>query len=259
MGEDPASCSFPGRWTLCEWPETDSTNSAALKALRTAPGGTLDHVAITVDRQTAGRGQQHRPWSQEAGRDLAMTLILTRELPSTTPFALNLAVSLGVLEAVEATIPRVGGEALQVKWPNDIFWRGHKAGGILIENSWRGAEWSSAVIGIGINLSGRPPYPNATRLLAAEETPVDMLAALRLAVLDRIEKRRSQMGHPEALLQLFHQRLHGWGRAQRWQLDGMPVRGVLESIDLEGRLCVSTDGKQHCFSPGEVGWLGLEP
>jgi BirA family biotin operon repressor/biotin-[acetyl-CoA-carboxylase] ligase len=28
-----------------------------------------------------------------------------------------------------------------IKWPNDIYWRDRKAGGILIENQVRGNEW----------------------------------------------------------------------------------------------------------------------
>ena len=259
FGAAPDSCTREGRWTLCAWRETDSTNSRALQALRSAPNTSLDHVALTVDRQTAGRGQQHRQWSQASERDIALTLILTRNLPSASPFALNLAVSLAALEAIEAALHQIRGDALQIKWPNDIFWKGRKAGGILIENSWRGARWSSAVIGIGINLAGQPAFPNATRLLSPDEVNSDTVSNLRSAILDRTEHRLSELGHPEALLQQFHQRLYGWGQAQRWQLDGTPVSGVLESIDLEGRLCVSSGGRQHCFSPGEVGWLGLEP
>ena len=64
---------------------------------------------------------------------------------------------------------------------------------------------------------------------------------------------------PSSLLQQFHQRLFGWGQRQRWQLDGQEVRGSLECIDIQGRLCVNSNGKQQCFAPGEVGWLGLEP
>lgn len=219
----------------------------------------MDHIALTVDHQTAGRGQQQRRWSMVNERDLALTMILTKDLPAATPFALNLAVSLAVLEAIEKTIPQVRGDALQIKWPNDIFWKGRKAGGILIENSWRGSLWSSTVVGIGLNLAGQPPFPNATRLLNPEKVDAQTASDLRLAILDRTDKRLSELRHPEALLQQFHQRLHGWGQAQRWQLDGTPVSGVLESIDLEGRLCVASEGRQHCFSPGEVGWLGLEP
>ena len=61
----------------------------------------MDHIALTVDHQTAGRGQQQRRWSMVNERDLALTMILTKDLPAATPFALNLAVSLAVLEAIE--------------------------------------------------------------------------------------------------------------------------------------------------------------
>ena len=64
----------------------------------------------------------------------------------------------------------------------------------------------------------------------------------------------------EALLRQYHERLMGWGKAQRWQLDGVEIRGTLEAIDLEGRLCIALpDGGSQCFSPGEAGWLGMEP
>ena len=94
-----------------------------------------------------------------------MTLILEQKLPASAPFSLNLAVSLAVVEAIEDVIPEIQSKDLLIKWPNDIMLKGSKAGGILIENSWRGNAWSSAVIGIGLNLSGNAPFPNATRLL----------------------------------------------------------------------------------------------
>src|SRR5690349_7360368 len=44
-------------------------------------------------------------------------------------------------------------EGINIKWPNDIYWRDRKAAGILIENLWQGSEWKSAVAGIGINVN----------------------------------------------------------------------------------------------------------
>jgi biotin-(acetyl-CoA carboxylase) ligase len=60
-------------------------------------------------------------------------------------------------------------------------------------------------------------------------------------------------------LQQYHERLLGWGQAQRWQLDGQEIRGILESIDLQGKICVLDASGQQCYAPGEVGWLGMEP
>jgi len=262
MGSRPVSQKRIGRWTLLGWNSTDSTNSRALAALRRVSPALLDHVAITVKKQTAGRGQQRRPWEQAGHHNLACTLILGKGLPSKHPFSLNLAVSLAVLEAIESTFPHTRGKGLEIKWPNDIMWKGKKTGGILIENSWRGNGWSSAVIGIGVNLLGTPPFPNATCLFSGITQPEDA-DAIRNELFHHIpahfDARLAELSTPEALLRQYHQRLHGWGQAQRWQLDGEPVHGILESIDLEGRLCVLENGVGRCFSPGEVGWLGMEP
>jgi len=258
MGTPPLTSRSEGRWTALGWAETDSTNSRAMRALRTSPVGILDHFALHVDHQTAGRGQQQRSWAASP-QDLAMTLILEHKLPTRTPFALNIAVSLAVVQAIEASIPAIQSKDLLIKWPNDIMLKGAKAGGILIENSWRGNSWSSATIGIGLNLAGTPPFPNATRLIPEGQSSPEVLHNLRQAILNKTDDRLAEMVHPTSLLQQFHQRLFGWGQRQRWQLDGQEVRGSLECIDIQGRLCVNSNGKQQCFAPGEVGWLGLEP
>ena len=253
-------------WVLLSWPSLDSTNAAAHRLLHlpsTAASSHLHRHVLTTLEQTAGRGQQNRPWHGDVGADIAMSVVLTEGLPEAHPFVLNLAVSLAVLEGVEAALPNIGRRAWEVKWPNDLMLDGKKAGGILIENSWRGSAWSSAVIGIGINVAGRPPFPNAARLLHAnthsEESHLQV-DAIRASVLRRLDARLAELNSPDTLLRQFHERLLGWGRAQRWQLDGVEIRGTLEAIDLEGRLCVALpDGSGQCYAPGEVGWLGMEP
>ena len=258
MGTPPLTTATEGRWTLMGWADTDSTNSRAMSALRNSQRGILDHFALYVNHQKAGRGQQQRRWSATP-QDLAMTLILEHKLPSGAPFALNFAISLAVVQAIEDVFPSIQSKDLLIKWPNDIMLKGAKAGGILIENSWRGNAWSSAVIGIGLNLIGIPPYPNATRLAPDGPLAANTALDLRKAILKRADDRLAELAHPPSLLQQYHQRLFGWGQKQRWQLDGQEVRGTLESIDIQGRLCVNSNGTQQCFSPGEVGWLGLEP
>lgn len=252
-------------WTLLSWPSLDSTNAAAHRLLHKTDNlgdGLHRHVLSTLE-QTAGRGQQNRPWHGDRGADIAMSAVLTRELPEGQPFVLNLAVSLAVLEGVESVLPNLAQRRWEIKWPNDLMLDGKKAGGILIENSWRGHQWASAVVGIGVNVGGRPPFPNAVRLLPPTTPAAEShlwVDALRASILRRLDDRLAECPSPEVLLRHFHERLLGWGQAQRWQLDGEEIRGVLERIDLEGRLCVvQSDGNRACFSPGEVGWLGMEP
>ena len=257
---DRATWNSHGDWTMAHWSEVDSTNSAAHRALHSGMNPRLLHrTAFTADCQHKGRGQNSRVWSGDADQDLAMSVLLTRSLPSGCPFALNLAVSLSVLEGIEGFLPQIQSASLEIKWPNDIMLRGKKTGGILIENNWRGNSWASAVIGIGINVGGAHPYPNASRLMERSKTSSSSVLHLQKKVLDRLDSRLAEMGSPEALLRQFHERLMGWGRSQRWQLDGQEIRGILERIDLDGRLCVLGASGTTCHSPGEVGWLGMEP
>ena len=92
------------------------------------------------------------------------------------------------------------------------------------------------------------PYPNAVRLLPTQASVAEShlhVDALRAAILRRLDARLSELGSPEALLREYHQRLLGWGQAQRWQLDGSKFGGILESIDLDGRLCVQQATDRH--------------
>ena len=255
----PAEWNREASWRIGHWAEVDSTNSCAHRALHSAAEASrLHRTVFTADHQTRGRGQHARTWTGESGSDLAMSVLLTDGLPDHHPFSLNLAVSLAVLEGIESALPRGAARGLEVKWPNDIMLKGRKAGGILIENSWRGSRWASAVIGVGLNVFGTAPYPNATNLLTTGEAP-NALPRLQSAILNRLDNRLSEMASPEALLRQYHERLLGWGRRQRWQFDGQEIRGVLEGVDLDGRLCVLGEDGMHCHAPGEVGWLGMEP
>src|SRR5258708_14364098 len=46
-----------------------------------------------------------------------------------------------------------GEKETTIKWPNDLYWRDRKAGGILIENSFKGDQWMLAIAGTGINVN----------------------------------------------------------------------------------------------------------
>ena len=103
-----------------------------------------------ADSQYAGRGQQQNRWHSEPGKNLTFSLLLRPVfLPVTQQFDLTRAVSLGIVNALR---PYLGPE-LKVKWPNDIYYKNAKLGGILIENLLQGAQIKNAIIGIGLNIN----------------------------------------------------------------------------------------------------------
>ena len=59
---------------------------------------------------------------------------------------------------------------LRVKWPNDLWYRQRKLGGILIEICTQGRQ-RQAVIGVGINVAAPPPLPPGVAGQAAAQAP----------------------------------------------------------------------------------------
>ena len=130
-------------------PEIDSTNT---ELMRRARAGQLEPVLLVAERQTAGRGRLGRDWQSgptaiSAGGPLpSLTFSVGLPLAPADWSGLSLAAGLVVAEALH---PDVG-----LKWPNDLWWRGRKLAGILIETAGA-ATPRYAVVGVGINIAPR--------------------------------------------------------------------------------------------------------
>lgn len=131
-----------------ELQQTESTNNYATGMVHAgmAQGGT----AVFAHHQTAGRGQHSRQWRSEAGKNVSLSIILQPPgLALSQSFLISMATAVGVQKFFAA----YAGPETKVKWPNDLYWRDRKAGGILIENVVQGSDWKAAVVGMGININ----------------------------------------------------------------------------------------------------------
>ena len=153
---------------LIELPSIDSTNIYAMEQIKA--GKAISGSCYNTPFQTHGKGQHGRIWESEKGQNLLCSYVL--ELKSLNPSknwgpedqkGLSAAVAIGA----KAFFGANAGDETLIKLPNDIYWRDRKAGGILIENSLRGTEWTWTVIGIGFNInqtSFSPDAPNPVSL-----------------------------------------------------------------------------------------------
>jgi BirA family biotin operon repressor/biotin-[acetyl-CoA-carboxylase] ligase len=208
---------------------TDSTNERAKQlAAAGAPHGTL----VTADEQTAGRGRQGRVWTAPPRSAVLMSVVL-RELDERLP--LTAAVALCDALPVEAAI----------KWPNDVWIRGRKVAGILVEGR---PQEGWAVLGVGLNVSteGFPAelaeVATSLHLAGIDTTPARVLDDL-VASLSR------WLGAPPARV------LEAWraldalkGERVRWT-DG---EGIASGIDDSGGLVVETPAGPLTLDAGEV-------
>ena len=129
--------------------EVDSTNNF-LKELVSNSKPVIEGTVIMAENQYAGRGQQQNGWFAEPGKNLTFSILLKPHfLAVTEQFDLVRAVSVGVFDALE---PLLGAD-LKIKWPNDIYYKDRKLGGMLIENMIQGGQIKNAIIGIGLNIN----------------------------------------------------------------------------------------------------------
>ena len=125
----------------------DSTNR---EALCLAEYGAAHGTVIYAERQTGGKGRGGRQFMSPPG-GLYFSVIVRPQLDINKLALVTLAAGVGVCQEIAIRT------ALQVelKWPNDLYIKGRKLGGILTETApmSQGEPPDFLVIGIGINVS----------------------------------------------------------------------------------------------------------
>jgi BirA family biotin operon repressor/biotin-[acetyl-CoA-carboxylase] ligase len=127
----------------------DSTNTLAKElAAQGAPEGTL----VLAEEQSEGRGRMGRRWVSPGCVNLLFSLLLRPRIHKDQVFVTTMILALATIEAVKSRT----GLTSTIKWPNDIFVRGKKLGGILTEFSLHQEEIDYVVVGLGLNVNWSP-------------------------------------------------------------------------------------------------------
>lgn len=122
----------------------DSTNTYALKHFDELPDGGI----VFARHQTAGRGRLGRKWFARPGESLTMSVVFKRVSEG---FHGGIIVSLALLSVIEKAAPSV---PVYLKWPNDLYVKNGKLGGLLCEGAhFDGGRATGVVAGVGINLN----------------------------------------------------------------------------------------------------------
>ena len=133
------------------WIELDTVDSTNNYAMALVHEGVAQHGMVVIAKhQTKGKGQRGKVWETIPDANLSFSIIVQPHflLPAQA-FQLLATTAVAIQNQLEPII----GDELKIKWPNDLYWRDRKTGGILIENVIRGTQWQWSVIGIGINVN----------------------------------------------------------------------------------------------------------
>lgn len=128
--------------------EVDSTN---LEAGRRIADGAGPGLVVTAQHQTAGRGRRGRSWTDVAGGNLALSLVVA------VPRAGTLLPLVAALALDEVLVAR--GVSTSLKWPNDVRavvdGVARKCAGILVETRPDADGQTLAIVGIGVDVDWR--------------------------------------------------------------------------------------------------------
>jgi BirA family biotin operon repressor/biotin-[acetyl-CoA-carboxylase] ligase len=234
----------PGRigWRIHYFDELATTQQTAREL---AEQGAAEGVVVIAERQTAGRGRMGRSWHSPAGAGLYTTTILRPQFALAHVPRISIAAGVAAAEAVETFAPGL----VTLKWPNDIWLKGRKTGGILAEAvTDRSGGLSAVLLGIGINVNlaaGDIPAElrdKATSLRVALGRPCDRVELAR-ALFSRLDSRYMEVvsGRFAATRQAF-ERYFALARRRVTVLDGTArTSGVALGIDDEGALLLETE------------------
>ncbi len=241
----------------------DSTNNYAMAQVY---AGLARHgSAWFAHEQTAGKGQRGNQWLTGKGENIALSVVLApAPLPVSEQFKLSVAVALACYDFFS----RYAGEETAIKWPNDLYWRDRKAGGVLIENiigsgleganSGESGSWKFAVAGIGININQEVFDPSLRSAVSLRQITgrvydaVALAAALHQGVLDRVQTLYSRPF--EELLAEYNQHLFRRNQSARLRKGNIEFETVIREVLADGRLFTS-DRIDNYFTFGEVEWV----
>lgn len=219
---------------------TESTNSY-LKAM-VKDNGVGDFTVVLAKSQYGGRGQMDGKWDSEPGKNLTFSLLKkTKMLDLKQQFVLNMAVSLGVYDTLNAfEIPRV-----KVKWPNDIMSGAFKICGILIENMVSGDKLKSVVIGIGLNVNQTefPGNPKASSLKKQAQKDFDLEKVFKKLLQNiKISIAKVESENYESIHKDYQSNLFRMGLASTFQNpNGSKFSGIIRGVNNKGKLQVQLE------------------
>jgi BirA family transcriptional regulator, biotin operon repressor / biotin---[acetyl-CoA-carboxylase] ligase len=227
-----------------------STNSFAAQSLDTIdlPEGAV----IITDHQYQGRGQRGNVWHSEPYKNLTFSVILHPTfLAAQQIFLLNIITTL----AIQNVLVRYTPSGLRIKWPNDIYYRNKKIGGVLIENVFEGRMLKTSIVGIGLNV-------NQSRFAALAPTSLSLvcqrtfgLQKLLAQILESLERHYLQLRAQDIdhLKDAYLKNMYWIHEVHTFKDKNRTFQGVIKGVDAVGRLVIEqAEGTSRCYDVQEV-------
>ncbi len=253
-----------GRFYLRAFDSLPSTNAYLFEQ---GKNGAPEWSVVTAEEQTAGKGRQQRRWESPGGKSILFSLLLRPPLETRYLNLINLFTALTLTQYLEARARVHSGTApaISLKWPNDLFIRGKKLSGILLEASFAAERLDYLVIGIGLNVNQEPadfsdeirPAATSLKLATGREWERESLLS---GFLDAFYESYPRFfpGNFASLVQRYKEKVLFLGEPISVDSGSRRIRGVFRDLTAEGYLVLEQNGRKRLITTGDVfGWEGV--
>ena len=252
----------------------DSTNNYAMEQVH---AGLATHaMAWFAHEQYAGKGQRSKQWTALPGENITMSIALQPSfLMVSEQFQLSAAIGLSAVDFFS----KYAGDETKIKWPNDVYWRDRKAGGILIENVIGANEqlakdneqeltttnhklqttnykWAIAGIGININQTNFPESllnPVSLKQISGKSFDAFQLAGeLHQSVIKRFEQLQTN-GFDEIYGE-YLSNLYKINLTHNFKKDNRVFEAIVKNVTISGKLILQHSLEEE-YDFGEIEWV----
>ena len=206
--------------------------------------------------QKQGRGRQNRKWFSPFGAGISSSIFkhLSKNI---NPIGLSLYLGIRIIDALD----EIGFHGIKLKWPNDLYYKDKKLGGILVD-IYQNSDLDSVIsLGIGINYC-LPDNKNFN--FDTEKTPIDLCSIIKDENIDRSRVA----GH---LLKRVIENLNSFNEnslkdeQERWkdidylyaktitiEVVDKQITGINRGITSDGELILEVDSKRIKIITGHI-------
>ena len=233
----------------------DSTNSYLMRRL---PNQNTPGQVCIAEYQSAGRGRRGRQWISPFGSHIYMSMYWSLEQGMSSAMGLSVVAALAVSDAIK-TLYKTD---VELKWPNDIYFKGVKLAGILIDLEGQAMEPCHCVIGVGLNINMPAksaelvdqPWTDLSSAIGVEIDRNILAASIISALIKRLEVH-SETGINTMVAQ-WHEHDVYFNKAVSLITGDKVTRGICRGINAQGALLLEVNGKVSPVYGGEVSLRG---
>ncbi|MEX0778407.1 MAG: biotin--[acetyl-CoA-carboxylase] ligase [Balneolales bacterium] len=196
---------------------------------------TAHGLTCIADNQRQGRGLYGKNWVAEPGRNLTFTTVFKPQSNDCLQ-TLSLMCAFSVCDVFYQHT----GLDFTLKWPNDVYYKNQKVGGLLTETSFTGTKLDRILLGIGLNIN-QIEFPEELKEKACslsqmnnkQEFPREVILA---QILDRIEQNyKDWENRDDLLIKSINRKIIGYGDWVKLQVDGQVLDDSYKLLGINSR------------------------